>query len=41
METINKVLNPETGDLIRETIIVIVGLIIRWLEKRKIKNDTL
>ena len=27
-------------DLFRESIIIVIGLIIRWLEKKKIKNDT-
>ena len=30
---------PDNADLLRETIIVIIGLIIRWIEKRKLKRD--
>ena len=29
----------DNADLLRETIIVIIGLIIRWIEKRKLKRD--
>lgn len=31
--------NPEKADLIREAIIVISGIIIRWLELRKLKKQ--
>ena len=31
-------LHPDHGDLIRETIIILFGIIARWLELRKIKN---
>ena len=37
---INELIQHDKIDLIRETIIIVVGLIIRWLEKKKIKNDT-
>lgn len=30
--------NPDKHDLIRETIIVIFGLIARWIELRKLKK---
>jgi len=30
---------PDNADLFRETIIVIIGLIIRWIEKRKLKRN--
>jgi hypothetical protein len=30
--------NPESTDLLREAIIIIVGLIIRAIEKRKLKK---
>lgn len=33
-----QLLNPDKHDLIRETIIVIFGLIARWLELRKLKK---
>jgi hypothetical protein len=31
--------NPDKADLIREAIIVISGLIMRWLELRKLKKQ--
>jgi hypothetical protein len=31
--------NPDKADLIREAIIVISGIIIRWLELRKLKKQ--
>jgi hypothetical protein len=31
--------NPESTDLLREAIIIIVGLIIRAIEKRKLKKS--
>lgn len=31
--------NPDKADLIRETILILFGLIARWLELRKIKNN--
>jgi hypothetical protein len=31
--------NPESTDLIREAIIILVGLIIRAIEKRKLKKS--
>jgi hypothetical protein len=34
-----EILNPDKHDLIRETIIVIIGLISRWFTLRKIKNQ--
>lgn len=30
--------NPDQHDLIRETIIIIFGLIARWIELRKLKK---
>lgn len=30
--------NPDKHDLIRETIIVLIGLITRWIELRKLKK---
>ena len=30
--------NPDQHDIIRETIIVIFGLIARWIELRKLKK---
>lgn len=30
--------NPDKHDLIRETIMVIIGLIARWIELRKYKR---
>jgi len=37
----HEILNPETGDLIRETILIVIGLIIRWFERKKIKDGKL
>lgn len=36
-----EIINPSTADLIRETIIIVAGLIIRFFElkKRKRKSD--
>jgi len=31
-------LNPDKHDLIRETFLVIFGLVIRWIEIRKMKK---
>lgn len=33
-----QIFNPDQHDLIRETIIIIFGLIARWIELRKIKK---
>lgn len=33
--------DPSSGDLLRETIIIVIGLIVRWLEKRKAKKQNL
>jgi hypothetical protein len=33
-----EILNPDTADLIRETLIVIVGLVVRFFELRNRKN---
>jgi hypothetical protein len=30
--------NPDKADLIRETIIIVFGLIARWIELRKFKK---
>lgn len=35
----HELIEPDKIDLLRETIIVIVGLIIRWFERKKLKND--
>jgi hypothetical protein len=32
-------IQPDKFDLIRETLIVIIGFIIRYFEKKKLKND--
>lgn len=32
-------LNPDKADLIRETILILFGIIARWFELRKIKNN--
>jgi hypothetical protein len=32
-------LNPDHGDLIRETIIILFGIIARWIELRKLKKQ--
>lgn len=34
----DEILNPSKFDLIREAIIIFAGLIIRYFEKRKLKN---
>lgn len=34
-----KILQPDQWDLIREAAIVLVGFIIRFLEKRKMKKE--
>jgi hypothetical protein len=31
-------LNPDKADLIRETILVLFGIIFRWIELRKLKR---
>jgi hypothetical protein len=31
-------LNPDKADLIRETILVLFGIIFRWIELRKLKK---
>lgn len=31
-------LHPDHGDLIRETILILFGLIARWIELRKLKK---
>jgi len=31
-------LNPDKADLIRETILVLFGIIFRWIELKKLKN---
>jgi hypothetical protein len=36
-----EIIQPDKIDLLRETIIIIVGLIIRWFEKKKIKDGKL
>jgi len=33
-----EILNPDTADLIRETLIIIFGLVVRFFELRKRKN---
>lgn len=37
----SELVNPDKIDLIRESIIVLIGLFFRWFEKRKMKNDQL
>jgi hypothetical protein len=32
-------LNPDKADLIRETILILFGLLARWIELRKIKRN--
>lgn len=32
-------IQPDKFDLIRETLIVLIGFIIRYFEKKKLKND--
>ena len=34
-----ELINPDKYDLIRETIIVLIGLISRWVPLRKIKKQ--
>jgi hypothetical protein len=34
-----EILNPDKHDLIRETIIILIGLISRWFTLRKLKNN--
>ena len=34
-----EILNPDKYDLIRETIIVLIGLLSRWFTLRKIKKQ--
>lgn len=34
-----EIINADKYDLIRETIIVLIGLISRWITLRKIKNQ--
>jgi hypothetical protein len=34
-----EILNPDKNDLIRETIIIIIGLLSRWITLRKIKKQ--
>lgn len=34
-----ELLNPDKHDLIRETFLVIFGLVIRWIEIRKMKKE--
>jgi hypothetical protein len=31
-------LNPDKADLIRETILILFGIIFRWIELRKLKK---
>jgi len=31
-------LNPDKADLIRETILVLFGIVLRWIELRKLKK---
>jgi hypothetical protein len=33
-------LNPDKADLIRETILVLFGIVLRWIELRKLKKNT-
>ena len=33
-------LQPDHGDLLRETIIILFGIIARWIELRKLKKQT-
>jgi hypothetical protein len=33
--------DPSSGDLLRETIIIVIGLIVRWIEKRKAKKGNI
>jgi hypothetical protein len=34
-----EILNPDKNDLIRETIIILIGLISRWFTLRKLKKN--
>ena len=34
-----EIINPTSDDLFRETIIILIGLIIRAIEKRKLKKQ--
>ncbi len=31
-------INPDKADLIRETILILFGIIVRWIELRKLKK---
>ena len=31
-------LNPDKADLIRETFLVLLGIVLRWIELRKLKR---
>jgi hypothetical protein len=33
------IINPTSDDLLRETIIILIGLIVRAIEKRKLKKE--
>ena len=35
----NELMQPDNTDLLRETIIIIIGLIVRWFEKKKLKDN--
>ena len=34
-----EIINPTSDDLLRETIIILLGLIVRAIEKRKMKKQ--
>lgn len=34
-----EIINPSSDDLLRETIIILIGLIVRAIEKRKLKKQ--
>jgi hypothetical protein len=34
-----EIINPTSDDLLRETIIILIGLIVRAIEKRKLKKQ--
>jgi hypothetical protein len=34
-----EIMNPTSDDLLRETIIILIGLIVRAIEKRKLKKQ--
>ena len=36
---LEEIINPDKHDLIRETIIVLIGLISRWFTLRKLKKN--